>query len=132
MRDTALMARGLASVGLLVALQAVTLPEGMWGGPHARLTIQKNSGALEFDCARGSIDERPRLDRSGHFDVPGRYVPEHGGPVRRSEATSGQPVRYRGQLKDQVLTFDIVARNGEVIDTYSVEQGKTVRLVKCR
>ncbi len=64
---------------------AGTLASGTWGGPHLRLTVDEHGVGLEFDCARGTIAKAPALDAQGRFDVEGRFLREHGGPVQKDE-----------------------------------------------
>jgi hypothetical protein len=32
-----------------------SLPGGIWGGKHLKLTLTKDGGTLEYDCAQGTI-----------------------------------------------------------------------------
>ncbi len=108
------------------------LATGTWGGEHLRLTVDARAGVdLDFDCARGHIDGVPALDDEGSFEVEGRYLQEHGGPVRKDEDTRGRPVRYRGTVSGDTLTL------GFTLDEtpqgpFTLQHGKPGRVVKCR
>src|SRR6185295_6181260 len=92
-----------------VSSPGVSLAAGEWGGEHLRLTVNAQGAALEFDCAHGSTAKAIALDADKRFDAAGRFVREHGGPVRRDEAADpGAPARYVGSLKDDTLTLEIV------------------------
>jgi hypothetical protein len=125
--------RGTVSVVLmLISVQTLTVPTGLWSGPHLHLTVRSDGATAEFECATGVLDEPLRLDRNHRFDVNGWYAPEHGGPVRRDESARGQRVRYRGQLNGRTLTVDIVSSDDVSHGRYTLEQGRTTRLVRCR
>jgi hypothetical protein len=109
-----------------------TLPAGVWGGPHARLTVRADGAALEFDCARGSVTGKIPLDTKGAFDVRGRYIPERGGPVRKGETQTGVPIRYRGTVRDTTLTLEPIGEDGAALGTYILTRGAAARLMKCR
>jgi len=108
-------------------------PVGTWGGEHVSLEITERGGSVEFDCAQGTIDQRVSLDRQGNFDVPGTYVEEHGGPVRKDEQGRSYPVRYTGRIKDGKMSLT-VRRSGsrKVIGTFTLVLGQEAMLFKCR
>jgi hypothetical protein len=104
---------------------------GDWGGRGARLTVEKDGARLELDCAHGSL-EAMTLEE-GRFDVAGRFVREHGGPVRRDEAENAVAARYRGSVKDQTMTLELVLEDGgETVGPFELTLGGNARLMKCR
>ena len=107
------------------------VPNGEWGGEHARLTVADAGGTIEFDCAHGSLDEPLRLDGSGRFDVKGRLVAE-GGPVRKDEPESSRPVRYSGASDVQRMSLQVTLEGGESAGSFSLTKGGPARLFKCR
>src|SRR5512147_806266 len=80
------------------------LATGVWGGQHVRAEVTESGAEFEFDCAHGTIGQRIMLDGSGKFDVPGKFAPEHGGPVRRDEESNDRSVRYSGSVKGEEMT----------------------------
>jgi hypothetical protein len=126
------MTRIILIFTLLAPAESRAVATGDWGGPHVRVSVTSTGATIVFDCARGSIAQRLALDREGRFDVPGRYIAEHGGPVRKGESAPTRPVRYRGRVQKELLTFDLVAEDGSVLGTYTAERGRPARIVKCR
>jgi len=109
-----------------------TLRLGEWGGQHARLTVRADGAAVEFDCAHGSISGKIPLTDKGTFDVVGRYAAERGGPVRKGDAGATVPVTYRGTVRDETLTLEVIAEDAAVLGTFMVSHGAPARLTKCR
>src|SRR3954467_1906325 len=104
-------------------LHTETVKLGEWGGPHARLTVRTDGAAVEFDCARGTIAGRIPLKDKGEFSVDGRYIAEHGGPVRKGDSPSGAPVTYRGRVQDETLTLEVVADDGTPLGSFALSLG---------
>jgi hypothetical protein len=113
-------------------MSAALVPTGEWGGAHVRLTIDETGARLEFDCAHGIIDRPMALDDKGAFDVKGRYVREHGGPVHKDEGEDSQPARYRGTVDGGTLHLEVVLEGGEPASSFVLRLGERARLVKCR
>ena len=107
-----------------------TLPRGRWGGEHAELVVSDDGGAIEFDCAHGSLDSPITLDERGRFEVRGTFVRE-GGPIREGNQEK-QPARYGGtsdgKTLDLTVTLDV---GGEPIGPFHLTLGQTTRLRKC-
>lgn len=109
------------------------LANGVWGGQHVRAEVTDNGVEIEFDCARGTIPKRIILNNSHQFDVTGTFAPEHAGPVRDDESSTGRPARYKGTVDQQELTLTISDPNTkEVIGTFTLKFGNEGRLMKCR
>jgi hypothetical protein len=105
---------------------------GEWGGQHVRLTVAEDGAQLELDCAHGSV-EAMTLGEGGRFDVAGRLVREHGGPVRKDETENGVSARYQGTVKDQTMTLAIVPDDGgEKVGPFELTLGGRARLMKCK
>jgi hypothetical protein len=106
---------------------------GAWGGEHISLELTAQGGTLEFDCAHGTIPGDIVPDRSGRFDVPGRYVEEHGGPVREKESSAGFAVRYSGQVTDDRMTITVTRSGTKTrLGTFTLVRDREPSLVKCR
>ena len=109
------------------------LAKGVWGGQHIRLDVTYSGANIEYDCANSTIDEPIILDRQGNFDVRGKYMPEHGGPVRRDEESNRYSVRYVGHARDKELTLAITSPDKkETIGNFTLTQGSEGRVMKCR
>ncbi len=106
---------------------------GLWGGPHIRLEVKKDSAAIEYDCAHGTIDHPLVLDRRGRFNVTGTHVREHGGPIRRDETPNELPARYTGWTDGKQMKLTVrLSDTNEVIGTFTLTRGSEGRLFKCR
>lgn len=82
-------------------------PGTTWGGEHAGLTVTKDAGELEYDCAMGTIDSSIKLDRSGSFDVNGTHTIGHGGPSRPGDPADKHPAHYTGQVVGKTMTLNV-------------------------
>lgn len=82
-------------------------PGTTWGGEHVGLTVAKDGGALEYDCAIGTIDSPINLDRSGRFDVNGTHTIGHGGPSRPGDPADKHPAHYTGQVVAKTMTLNV-------------------------
>jgi hypothetical protein len=105
---------------------------GSWGGDHIHLILTEAGGRAEFDCARGSVGEPFLVDAEGKFDLEGRYVPEHPGPIHRGETADEHPARYRGSVEgdNMVLTVTVPDRN-QSLGPFKLSYGKDARVHKC-
>ena len=109
------------------------LAKGVWGGQHIRLEVTDSGANIEFDCASSTIGEPIVLDRQGKFDVRGKYMPEHGGPIRRDEESNSYSVRYVGHASDKESTLTItIPDKKETIGNFTLTRGSDGRLMKCR
>jgi hypothetical protein len=105
---------------------------GDWGGEHVRMSVEEKGARLEFDCARGTVDEVLTLDDEGRFSAKGRFVREHGGPTRKDEAEGAVPARYRGSTDATTLTLTITLEDAQVLGPFRLTLGGRGRIVKCR
>ena len=114
------------------APRARRVPVGDWGGPRVAVSVEETQAHLEFDCAHGRIPRRLNVDGRGRFQAEGRYVAEHGGPVRADEADEGRPARYSGVLSGRTLTLTVRLAGGETLGPYTLGLGQPPRLMKCK
>ena len=109
------------------------LPTGIWGGDHIRAEVTDGGAEIEFDCAHGAIEEAIAPDSKGGFDVPGKYAPERGGPVRNDEASKVILVRYVGSVRDSEISLTIINTDTkETIGAFTLTHGNDGRVMKCR
>lgn len=123
---------------LLVALSwnegmSAPLPRGLWGGEHIGLTVGKDGGRLEYDCARGTIDQPIRLDRKGRFSVTGRHTFEGGGPITKDEKSHRHRALYTGQIvgKKMVITVTLTDTK-QPVGTFILFYEQRPDLFKCK
>ena len=108
------------------------LAQGAWGGPHIRLTVGDSSATIEYDCAHGQIDGPLVVDSRGRFSLKGTHSPEHPGPVRDNEQSTGQPARYTGWTDGKKMTLAVtLAGQKETIGTFNLTLGGKGRIFKC-
>jgi len=106
---------------------------GEWGGEHISFDVTDGGGSIEFDCASGTIDRPITLDSEGKFDVEGKYITEHAGPVRDDEEGNGRTARYLGRVQEKVLTLTVTLKETDAtIGTFTLTQGSHGRVMKCR
>jgi hypothetical protein len=96
------------------------------------MAVDDAGARLEFDCAQGVIEEALNLDDQGRFEAKGRFIREHGGPVRKGEVEDSRPADYKGAFDGKTLSLDIVLEGGESLGTFRLTKGGRARLVKCR
>jgi hypothetical protein len=79
------------------------VPNGTWGDQHERLTVSSNGSSFDGFCAHGSIEQPMMVDQSGHFDVPGTFLQQVGGPsIGVSHAA-----RYVGSADGRILNLTV-------------------------
>ena len=109
------------------------LATGTWGGNHIRLSVRADGAAVEFDCARGTIDEALTVSADGRFAARGTFAREGPGPIRVGAAPSARPARYEGSLNGQQLTLKItLSETAQDVGTFTLTRGSAGRLWKCR
>jgi hypothetical protein len=109
------------------------LAAGVWGGPHIRLDVAEDgTAAVELDCAHGATTEPVVPDGKGAFRAAGTYAPEHAGPIREGEESTGRPAVYAGRIEGGQMTLTMtLTGSGEELGPFELTQGKTPRLTKC-
>jgi len=109
------------------------IPAGMWGGQGISIQINGNTATVEYDCANGTISGPFKLDRNGKFNVSGRHVREHGGPIRLNEERASQPARFTGWTDGKKMTLTVTLESSKQdIGTFVLQFGSSGRIRKCR
>jgi hypothetical protein len=108
-----------------------TAISGEWGGPHVRLVLGGGLGALEYDCASGTIDSPIIPDPAGRFAITGTHRPGQGGPVRVGQIFTSYPARYTGTVDRDEMTLTIVVDDDTVIGPYRLRHGEPPQLTRC-
>jgi hypothetical protein len=105
---------------------------GVWGAMGVAMEVTDSGATIEYDCARGTIDQPLLLDADSRFDIKGRHLREHGGPIREGEESRGEPVRYVGQVTGDTMTLTVKSEGSDTaIGSYKLVHGKTGRIRKC-
>ena len=108
------------------------IPRGDWGGNHINLNVGEGSATIEFDCAHGHIQGPLVVDDQGKFQWRGTFTMERGGPVRQGESERSQPATYSGEIKGNTMTLSLKISDADDAETFTLEKGKTGKLVKCK
>ena len=109
------------------------LPMGLWGGQHISMEVTAQGATIEYDCAHATISQRITLDGRGRFEVPGMQIPEHGGPVRQNEQSTGSPVRFAGQVNGKRLKLSVRSNvTKELVGIFTLVYGSEAKLMKCK
>lgn len=133
------LARPLATGAALVLVGACapTSPvlrdaslSGAWGGEHVRLQLTPAGGAIEYDCAHGSLAGPLRTDGDARFVTTGFHVREHGGPIREGEPVDSVPATYLGSVVGDRMTLRVVA-GSDTLGPFVLRRSGTPQLYKC-
>lgn len=105
---------------------------GNWGTDHARLTVQANSWAIEFDCAHATVNDKVTFtDRK--FEASAEYFRETGVQLDDPEFYKAIPSKVSGELlKNGNLQLTIfVGIDLENYGTYTFSWNQEARVYKC-
>jgi len=107
--------------------------EGTWGAPHVEVTFDDTGrGAVQYDCAHGTLDAPLVPGAAGAFTATGEHVLEHGGPVREGEVPDAHPARYEGQLRGDRLRLTVrLLDDGTVLGPFDLRRGRPGELFRC-
>jgi hypothetical protein len=131
----------LCTTALLSCAVAVTQPDqqpervptGKWSGPHAVLEVTSDGALVEYDCARGTVDEPLVLSSQRKFAVKGTYTQEQPGPERVDQPAAARAARYEGELINDVLTLTVtVSDPDETLGPFTLKRDAAGVLRKCR
>lgn len=113
-------------------MREASVQEGVWGGPHVRMSVRDGGASLEFDCASGEIAEPLNTDAEGRFDVAGTFTRQSPGPIRIGREPSATPARYAGRIEGQTITLTIKLEGAEQnLESYKLTRGSEGRLWRC-
>jgi hypothetical protein len=118
--------------GLVYSRMTQGIPRGEWGGDHINMDVGESSAKLEFDCASGYIQGPLVVDAQGKFQWRGTFAAERGGPVRMGDKPREQSATYTGTLKGNLMTLTLKIADADDTETFTLEMGKTGKLVKCK
>jgi hypothetical protein len=109
------------------------MPPGTWGGEHIKIEVAPGSATIEYDCAHGTLDGPLQVDRHGRFNLRGKHMREHGGPIRVGLPTSSRAVKYTGSIKGRTMKLTVTFTDTKaVMGTFTLERGASGFLRKCR
>lgn len=104
---------------------------GAWGGTHVGLELRADGGALEYDCASGTIGP-VRPDRSGRFAASGFHIPGTGGPEREGYVPPRLPTLYSGRVRGDRMTLNVrVVSTGVEIGPLTLRRAAEPIIFRC-
>jgi len=107
------------------------VPPGNWGGQHIGMIVSTDGATVEYDCARGTIDQS-LLTADGTFTAIGTHIREHGGPVREGEPADKHPARYDGKTDGKTMTLEVTLTDtGEKLGPFTLQRGASPSVFKC-
>ena len=127
--------RGLALLPLLALGGCIAFDQGpmaltgSWGGPHIGVDLTGGLGAVQFDCAAGSIDQP--IISGGPFRVPGTYRPGAEGPVRVGQIFTAKRATYSGTATKTEMTMTVTLEDGEVLGPFDLTLGAPPQITRC-
>ena len=128
----ALMAIALIAAAPCAKDLAGPVDPSEWGGNHVGLTVSDAGGALEYDCASGTIDQKIVAATDGNFTALGTHTKGHGGPILQGETPDRHPARYDGWTDGQTMTLKVtLTDSGETLGTFNLTRGETPRVFRC-
>ncbi len=125
----ALLGTAACSSGVVVPPEGSLLTRS-WGGTHIGITFTESGGAIEYDCARGTINEPVRIGSNGSFVASGFHFRGHGGPVRINEISDSVTARYSGTVHNNVMSI-LVRLPADSLGPYSLVQDASPRVFRC-
>jgi hypothetical protein len=119
-------------LGACAALPPLGTPvTGDWGGRHVHLKLTAAGGALDYDCAAGTIDGPLRPDADGAFSAEGTHTPGRGGPDTEGQAPPTYRVRYAGVVRGKRMRLHGRVDNGAVLGPFSLRRDAEPTIVRC-
>jgi hypothetical protein len=122
----------ITAAGPCVLDLAGPIPASEWGGEHIGLTISEAGGALEYDCASGTIDHKISTATDGTFRAIGTHTKGHGGPIRQGEVPDRHPARYDGWTDGETMKLTVTLTDtGEKLGDFTLVRGQSPRVFRC-
>jgi hypothetical protein len=142
--------RGKLLVSVAAAAASLSLPGcappgnasdhliGLWGGPHAALSLQGGLADVQFDCASGTIDDPLYPAADGSFSAKGTYRTGAPGPIKVGEFFKSQPAVFSGQVTKggaknarRVMVLHVTLEDGTTLGPFTLAEGAPPQLTRC-
>ena len=121
-----------AAIGACARNFAGPIERSQWGGDHIGLTVSANGGALEYDCARGTIDQSIVSSTDGNFVVQGTHTPGHGGPIREGEVLERHPAQYEGWTDGDTMKLSVTLTDtGQKLGSFTLGRDQSPHVFRC-
>ncbi|WP_420128198.1 hypothetical protein [Longimicrobium sp.] len=101
----------------------------IWGGEGIRLIVRETEIDVILPCAHGKINGH--LPGSGHFELPGTYVAERGGPVRVDSSPRPVAAAYTGEHDGASMSLCIRVPPDTVLGAYQLTRNQMTRIARC-
>jgi hypothetical protein len=97
------------------------------------MVMSSQSTTFEFDCAQGVVMSPITTETDGRFTVTGTYTPQRGGPVKKDSPPADVPATYKGTLKGDTMTLEVLLENkDQQPPPLTLKRGQPGRVTKCR
>jgi hypothetical protein len=108
-------------------------PANVWGGNAVVMTVGDEGATLEFECAKGTITERLRLNSGAKFRAKGTYDAEHAGPTLRDEDSRAVDAVYSGTVENHRMRLQVLLSGQKrPTHTYELVRGHYGNLTRCK
>jgi hypothetical protein len=111
---------------------------GIWGGPHAGLSMQGGLSDVQFDCASGTIDDPVYPAADGTFSVKGTYRTGTSGPIKVGQFFKSHDAVYSGQVtkaaakgSQRTMTLSVTLEDGTPIGPFTLSEGTPPQITHC-
>ena len=121
-----LMTAGYAGAG--APLESL---HGSWAGDRLRLTIDAQGGHIESDCADGRFAGPITVTEHGTFAAHGSFEVRQPGPQLADTVAAAAGADYKGELQGPVLKLTIAPAGSAAPQTYTLQQGARIKLIRC-
>lgn len=121
----------ILSLGACATIEGPTNLSGQWGGPHAGVTLDGGLGAVEYDCASGTIDQAVVAGKDGRFTAAGTHRTGQPGPVRVGQVFRSQRATYSGTIVKDDMTLTVKLEDGSMLGPFALKRGVPAELTRC-
>ena len=93
------------------------------------MDIEGGVGAVQYDCAAGTIDQA--LPPQGPFSVHGTHRAGQVGQVRVGQIFTAQQATYSGQVVKDQMTLTVKLEDGTELGPFTLNYGVAPILSRC-
>ena len=95
------------------------------------LVIDGQGGRVDSDCASGWFHGPVTALPDGQFTARGSFDQHAPGPQAADTTAPALGARYDGELRGELLTLTITPDGGREPQTYTLQAGARIKLIRC-
>jgi hypothetical protein len=95
------------------------------------LSLTPSGGALEYDCAAGTIVAPVTVRPDGTFTADGTHTPGRGGPEIQGQVMPTYRVRYSGRIRGEIMSLQGSVENGVSLGPFTLRRGAEPIIFRC-